>query len=279
MNKIFFLIVILFLIFNYKSKAFIDYDYNSYNKIIFVKNLINNVQIKSSKIFYFIKSNGIPNHKTGIFPRKGNPNKISKQFHNLKITKYPKKKNKTTPARFFGVALNGVMFIPETAGCWGKHRRDKKKCEWSKEAIVNGKLTLGLDVNHGHVQRSGMYHYHGIPKGLVDRLKVEDSFEGLIKIGIAADGFDIYVSIDNKFQSSYQLKKGKRPSGPLGVYDGKYTEDFKFVYGSGNLDKCNGINFGIRYIYIVTKSFPYIPRCWSGTPDQTFLRRPDNRNN
>ena len=279
MNRRFFLFLIFFSIFNHQSVAHFDYYHNRNNQIIFVKNLINKFNIKITENFYFIKSNGIPNHKIGIFPRKGNPNKISEQFHDLKITKFPKKKNNTTPARFFGVALNGIMFVPETAGCWGQYRRGKKKCEWSKEAIVNGKSMLGLDSNNGHVQRSGMYHYHGIPKGLVDLLKVDNYSEDLIKVGIAADGFNIYISNSNKFQSSYQLNKGIRISGPFGVYDGKYTEDFKFVSGSGQLDKCNGINIDENYIYIITKSFPYIPRCWSGSPDPSFLSRPDNRNN
>ena len=279
MKSIFLSIFTFCLIFNNHSIAYANQDYNKNNPMILVKNIKNSFQILTTKNFLFIKSNGIPNHKTGIFPTKGNPNKISEQFHNLKITKFPKKNNKTTPARFFGIALNGVMFIPETAGCWSQRRRGKEKCEWSKEAIINGKLTLGLDVNNGHVQRSGMYHYHGIPNGLVVRLKVDNSFEGLVKVGIAADGFEIYVSKNNKLHSSYRLKKGNRPNGPLGVYDGNYTEDFKFVHGLGNLDKCNGINIGKNYIYIITKSFPYIPRCWSGTPDPSFLRRPDNRNN
>ena len=34
---------------------------------------------------------------------------------------------RTTQSRFFGVALNGVMFVPGTAECWGKREGDGVK--------------------------------------------------------------------------------------------------------------------------------------------------------
>ena len=238
----------------------------------------NKVEIKNTDKFIEIRSNGIPNHSTGQFPRKGNPNKISEQSHFLKIPKFPIIKETNTPSRFFGIGLNGIMLIPGTAGCFGGNRQSLNSCEWREEAIVNGKLKLGLDDNYGHVQRSGMYHYHGFPKGLVDRLKTNNSNKDLIKVGFAGDGFGIFISKNDKYKSSYKLRKGNRKSGPLGNFDGTYTKDYIFVHKSGDLDKCNGLKIGQDYIYIITTSFPYIPRCWVGKPDASFLMRPDNRN-
>ena len=141
---------------------------------------------------------------------------------------------------------------------------------------MNGKLKLGLDNNHGHLQRTGMYHYHGLPKGLIDRLKVNSSKKDLIKVGFAGDGFGIFISKSNKYKPSYKLRKRNRPNGPLGKFDGTYTNDFKFVPKSGDLDECNGLNIEQGYIYLITNSFPYIPRCWVGKPHISFLTRPDN---
>lgn len=83
-----------------------------------------------------------------------------------------------------------------------------------------------------------------------------------------------------KMRSSYQLKNGTRPSGPGGAYDGKFTADYEFVKGSGDLDECNG-RFGVTpeyprgiYHYYITDEFPWISRVWRGTPDPSFMKRP-----
>ena len=279
MKKFIILFVTLLIINVNYSFAHIDGSkINNQNQIIFVSTLTNKVEIKNTDKFIEIRSNGIPDHPVGQFPRKGNPNKISEQFHFLQITKFPKFTKFTIASRFFGIAVNGIMFIPGTAGCFNGNRQSIGSCEWRAEAIVDGKLKLGLDYNYGHVQRSGMYHYHGFPRGLVDRLKINSSNNDLIKVGFAGDGFGIFISKKDKYKSSYQLRKGNRESGPLGKFDGSYTNDYKFVAKSGDLDECNGFKNGQDYFYLITKSFPYIPRCWAGKPDQSFLKRPDNRN-
>ena len=88
------------------------------------------------------------------------------------------------------------------------------------------------------MQLTGLYHYHGIPTGLValDTVYGDD----LMFVGYAADGFKLLVSQSNKYKSSYTLKKGNRPSGPGGPYTSKYTQDL-YVEGSGDLDACNGL--------------------------------------
>ena len=63
----------------------------------------------------------------------------------------------------FGVAVNGVPFEAGTAEFWNGDRA------WNYEA-KSGKIDLGLDQNDAHVQPGGVYHYHGLPTGLVRKL-------------------------------------------------------------------------------------------------------------
>jgi len=265
----------------------------SYSSFIEASSSAHYVDIEETQDFIKIKSNGIPAHDTGTFPNRGNPHSISKQKHVLRVSKNPKLTGKMTESRFFGVAKNGVMFVPGTAGCWeqkkdatpnGATRRRNRppprpaynfSCEWREEALVNGVPRLGLDKNNAHVQPSGMYHYHGIPTGLVNR-QVGNEDGNLIFVGYAGDGFKIFVSSGNMLKSSYRLKNGSRMTGPKGIYNGEYTEDFEYVDGLGNLDECNGLEEkNLGYIYLLTDTFPYVPRCWKGTPDKSFIERPE----
>ena len=61
-------------------------------------------------------SNGIPDHKTGIFPNKGNPNSISQQKYMFVFQDFPKSTASTKIKGIIGIALNGVLFRPATAG-------------------------------------------------------------------------------------------------------------------------------------------------------------------
>ena len=170
----------------------------------------------------------------------------------------------------FGVAINGVPFDPGTAECYGQSRgsRPSPDCEWREEAIFQGYGKLGLDQSNAHVQPNGAYHYHSVPTGLISQLEGDT-----VQIGYAADGFKIYVSKSGKYKPSYVLKRGTRSSGPGGAYDGTYTQDFLYKAGSGQLDECNGMEYSGQYAYFATQEFPYIPRCWKGTPDSSFTKR------
>jgi hypothetical protein len=236
-----------------------------------------------------IRSNGLPNHATGQFPNRGNPNTISEQKYEFRVTLAPKPKAKPVPANraFFGVAVNGVPFEAGTAEFWNRD----PSLGWNYEA-KSGHTDLGLDQNDAHVQPGGVYHYHGLPSGLVESLGGKDGSK-MILIGWAADGFPIYTNHGHqdpkvatsplvKMRSSYQLKKGRRPSGnrgPGGDYDGTFTADYEYVAGSGDLDDCNG-RFGVTpdypkgiYHYYITDAFPYLSRQWRGGPDASFLKK------
>ena len=156
---------------------------------------------------------------------------------------------------------------------------------------MGGRRNLGLDDNNAHVQPNGAYHYHGLPTGILQRLPWRQK---PVLLGWAADGFPIYgpyghrdgMDLDSPMvalRSGYRLKPGKRSGGPGGPHDGSYTADWEYVQGSGDLDSCNGRE-GITpefpqgtYHYVLTDTFPFIPRCWKGSPDPSFFKGPGNR--
>lgn len=232
-----------------------------------------------------IESNGIPDHSTGTFPNRGNPNSIREQNYKFNVPVNPKVAERVTILRHqpFGVAINGVVFDPGTAEFWNGDQR------WNYEAL-SGKINLGVDLNKAHVQPNGAYHYHGVPTGLMNRL---DGTHKMTLLGYAADGFPIYGPfcysdpMDSssslvEMKPSYRVRQGKRPEdpeGPGGTFDGTFTGDYEFVKDLRDLDECNG-RYGVTpeypkgtYYYVVTYAFPSIPRYFKGTPDSSFERR------
>ncbi|MET1415136.1 YHYH protein [Roseibium sp. HPY-6] len=229
-----------------------------------------------------IRANGYPDKAPGQFPNRNNPHAISKKNYNLKVPLNPRKRGgaKDAQGSVFGIAINGVVMDPGTAEYWQNNRRSG----WNYEAL-GGACKLGLDKYNAHVQPDGTYHYHGIPTGVV---AASGGRSVPAMIGFAADGFPIYgqygysdperKSAMKKLKSSYRIKNGNRPDGPGGRYNGKFTQDWAFVEGAGDLDQCNG-RFAATpeypdgtYHYILTDTFPFIPRCWMGNPDASFTR-------
>ncbi len=234
------------------------------------------ISVSQSDGFRYIKSDGLADHATGTFPNRGNPHTISKQDYNFRVTLNPQKADKVTSLghQNFGVALNGVPFDPLTAEYWNRDRSSG----WNIEAL-SGAMNLGLDESNAHVQPNGAYHYHGLPKALLQKA----SGNGPVLLGYAADGFPIYGPYGfagGERKGSYRIKLGMRPSGPGGRYDGTYVQDYEYDNRSGDLDACNGMTaktneFPNRtYLYVLTSNYPFIPRCWSGTPDASFARNP-----
>jgi hypothetical protein len=267
----------------------------------------NHVVIKTSGDKRNIEANGLPDHKPGQFPNRGNPNSISAQHYRFKMPLKPHANNEPRPVDryIFGVAINGVVFDPGTAEVWrpgdpivsrpGPNTRrgpgDERGHVWNYDAM--GQMNLGIDENHAHVQPTGAYHYHGLPTGLIARLHKDKTGDRMLLIGYAADGFPIYAEYGHekpddasspvkKLKLSYHLKKGNRPSGdngPGGKYDGTFVQDYEFRKSSGDLDECNGRK-GVTpefadgtYYYVVTDTYPFIPRFFRGTPDSSFEKR------
>ncbi len=232
-----------------------------------------------------IQANGIPDHPPGKFPRLGNPNSVAAQNYNFHVPLTPQAASSAiSSARWwFGIAVNGVPFEPGTAEFWNREPGSK----WVYEA-KSGFINLGLDEYDAHVQPNGAYHYHGLPPGLIARLGGDE--RKMLLVGWAADGFPIYTSSGytdprstnsplKKMRASYRLKSGERPDGPGGKYDGKFSLDYEYVAGLGDLDQCNG-RFGVTpefpagiYHYYLTEEFPYISRLFRGTPDPSFQKR------
>lgn len=235
-----------------------------------------------------IRANGIPDHATGAFPSRGNPNTIAPQRYEWRVPACPKLAERPTATgmNLFGVALNGVPFDPSAAEWW----RNDRASGWQYDALGGGR-NLGIDREHAHVQPSGAYHYHGVPLAMVERLSGGE--KQMTLVGWAADGFPIYApwipseagrleSGVKRARSSYRTKSGERPGGvdgPGGKYDGVFVQDWEFVAGAGDLDACNGRvgatpEFpGGTYYYVLTEEFPFVPRMWRGTPDASFVRR------
>lgn len=246
----------------------------------------NEVKISTAAGFRTIESNGWP-EETPKFPRRGNPHTAKPQHYQFRVPVQPKAQEHPVRAGgyWWGVALNGVPFEPGTGETW----QNNPQSGWRYEAAT-GFLDLGLDEHHAHVQPTGAYHYHALPVGLVGQLGGDGATMRLI--GWAADGFPLYSGYAHKvpadpksplgaMKSSYRLKAGNRPAqadGPGGKYDGRFTQDFEFVPGSGDLDECNGRS-GVTpefpqgtYYYCVTAAFPFVPRLWRGEPDQSFFK-------
>lgn len=184
------------------------------------------------------------------------------------------------------MAVNGVMFDPGTAELWNGDMR------WHYEALSGFMAkhgSLGMDHNLAHVQPTGAYHYHGLPMGLLEQL---DYKHKMALVGWAADGYPIYGpycysnSDDSKsrlkeMKSSYRLKSGSRPAGsPDGEYDGSFAQDYEYVKGTGDLDEFNG-RVGVTpefprgtFYYVLTETWPFIPRAFRGVPDASFHKGP-----
>lgn len=230
-----------------------------------------------------IKSSSIPNHITGLFPNPNNPFPIRAQHIAKKMPLDPIQNANSIPIGVyqFGIATNGVMFDPA-----GPFLHGDQRSGWEFEPLSpNIGPYLGVDENNAHTQPNGTYHYHGFPSKLWENLGGEKS-KNMILMGYAADGFPIYGPFAYKaandansdlveMHASYRLKKGKRQY-LFGEHNGDFINDYEFDKTLGDLDECNG-RFGITpqypngtYYYCLTRNYPFIPRRFRGTPDESF---------
>ena len=220
-----------------------------------------------------IVTNALPDHATGHFPNQGNPNAISAQSSTYQYPADPIYTGTARDVHVPGVAINGVKFEPGTA--------ETVSCVTGETYRVEGlqdRFDLGMDFNNAHVQPTGAYHYHGLSDLLAETHKHSES--DLVHVGFAADGHLMYVSLADRYESSYRLsgvlRNGTNCTVSLGggqgpniaiessSPDGTYTSDWEYVDGLGDLDQCNGMSINQRYVYVITRDFPFISRCLMG---------------
>ena len=207
------------------------------------------------------------------------------------------------PVNFFGIALNGVYMMPAPATpfIFEDVNTGQYNWDWVFEPttnIGNGRDFVGLDCASAHVNPNSGYHYHGNMYEYVEELEqgistLNSPPAAVLQVGWAADGFPIVYRFGpdkegniKEMYPSFQLKSGLRPgdgiSAPCGPYSGKYTNDFGYVAGKGDLDECNGIQAPITlntaqgqetfdYYYVVTQDFPQISRCMKGNFNESFI--------
>jgi hypothetical protein len=135
-----------------------------------------NVKVEVTPDFFIVHSDGIPDHDTGPFPSRHNPNSIQKQNYAFKIPRHPAKSDTITktPMGPIGVAINGVPFYNP----YNREGQDAAKNEVFDECC-------------GHPDPMGRYHYHIYPKCVHTSFK-DDAGKHSELIGYAFDGFPIY---------------------------------------------------------------------------------------
>lgn len=216
-----------------------------------------------------ISSNGAPNQEMGRFPNRANPNSFREQ--NLRFcfpTEPGMAETITNGLMTVGVSITGVAIRPYTAGYFDPDGRrgisHDPSSGWRQQAMHDPR-SLGMDDQNAHVDRSGLYHYHGASSDLL-------ASQGGTLIGYAPDGYEIQYN-PRIAAPSWQLKTGTRPTAPFGDYGGAFEEDFEYLPGSGTLDSCNGAVVNGTYTYFATDTYPYFPRCFKGVVNPQFMTR------
>jgi YHYH protein len=238
-----------------------------------------------------LESNNIPNHDfadtTSAFATLTAPNGLT-----LTIPSNPVAAQESTELSqrsYNAVMLNGVVLDLLSAGCYdpdsGNADTDGNTaigCRDDHPWLLDPLGTdhkFGADAHNAHTQPDGRYHYHASPNALYEDAPIEG---GSPVIGFAADGFPVYgpyfVDPDTgqirEAVSGYTLKSGTRPAGdgePGGSYTGIYNNDYEFS-GTGDLDECNGAAIDGNYGYYVTDAYPWVMKCFTGTPDPSFSK-------
>ena len=223
------------------------------NEVSFTHNKNDNLLI--------IHSNAIPNHETGEFPNKNNPNTISPQNLSYSIPMnpalHPEKAPTGTSAqgKEAAIAVNGVPLDPFTAEYYdpatGK-RTQQKGLYWNFDGLGDTDTgeALGMDFNRAHVQPNGTYHYHGRSSSL--DTGTESSHSPVV--AFAADGYfvlgqyglDAAGNLAKMTPSWITLTERTGADAPPvnSTYPmGTFVQDYQHDTSSTTLDKYNG-HFG-----------------------------------
>jgi len=208
------------------------------------------------------------------------------------------------PTRFFGVAKNGVIFMPSPGlpFVFENTSTGEYNWDWPYEPTTNqgpDRGQVSLDCSTAHTNGNG-YHYHGNMFEYLETIEPGSTTTSEIPatpihIGWASDGFPIVYRFGpdkdgnmKELLPSFQLRSGIRPgdgiSEPCGPYTGKYTRDFEYISGKGDLNQCNGIEAELKintgsevetfnFYYVITSDFPELPKCLLGNVSTDFSNR------
>jgi len=266
-----------------------DYSHNAFNSNSLV-NLSSVAAWTCSSSTRTLTANGVPDHDVGPFAIQNDLDfQIKAQSVRFSTSMAPvltsTAKELGGPRGDIGMILNGVKIDPGTGGSCNDSGNNctmlGQAGQWRMEALGQSSFNFGADSNNAHVQPGGVYHYHGIPEGFIQKL---GKGQAMTLVGWAADGFPIYAryaytdaanaaSAVKVVKSSYRKKAVPDTNRPaISLYPmGTFLQDYEYVSGLGDLDECNGRS-GVTpefpkstYHYFATESFPYLPRCVKGS--------------
>ena len=247
------------------------------------------VSISASSDTCTISSNGIPNHDFNDAGAFATP--VGEVDESFTISAAPSDAASPTALSLMldnAVFRNGVKLDLLAAACYGVGDeplgKEKIGCfktdtPWRYDPMSPNN-EFGTDSHNAHTQPDGAYHYHGDPRAMYD--DSGNTASGLL--GWAADGYPIYGpwfddgGTVRKAVSGYALKQGDRVNQagegafPGGAYDGSFIDDYEFT-GFGDLDECNGMTVDGVYGYYVTDRYPWVIKCFKGTPDDSFMKK------
>ena len=187
-----------------------------------------NVKVEVTDDLFIVRSNGIPDHTTGEFPNRNNPNRILPQNYTFKIPRHPKPADKPgqLPMGPIGVAVNGVPFY---------NPYNAEGADASKNEV--------FDECCGHPDPLGRYHYHIYPR-CIHTSFTDPAGQHSPLIGYAFDGYAIYGPNGSGGKPPTDLDSCNGHTDATRGYHYHVTNKFPYILGgyhgvvdSSNLDR------------------------------------------
>jgi len=173
------------------------------------------IKVDISEKFITVHSDGIPDHTTGDFPNRNNPNRITKQNYTFTIPLKPVKADKITqlPMGPIGVAINGVPFY---------NPYNAEGADAAKNEV--------FDDCCGHSDPMGRYHYHIYPK-CIHTSFFDKPGEHSPLIGYAFDGYAIYGPLSDNGKAPADLDACNGHTDATRGYHYHVTNKFPYILG------------------------------------------------
>ena len=175
-----------------------------------------NVKVEVTDELLIVRSDGIPDHETGQFPNRRNPNTIRKQDYTFRIPRHPKPADKVgrLPMGPIGVALNGVPF-------YNPYNRE------GEDAALNEVF----DECCGHPDPLGRYHYHIYPKCQKTPFAKDDPSKHSPLIGYAFDGYGVFGPLGDGGKRPTDLDECNGHTDAERGYHYHVTDRFPYILG------------------------------------------------